>query len=161
MSIELQVNGSKYNLDVEPDTPLLWVLRDELGLLGTKFGCGIGACGCCSVHIDGALARSCTVPVESVQKSDVVTIEGLAARAGLTPGELHPVQRAWIEMQVPLCGYCQPGMIMAVAALIARTPTPSDSDVAKEITNLCRCGSYPRVRHAIAELSKQAQSVTR
>lgn len=142
--MELRVNGRSHQVDADPETPLLWVLREWLGLCGTKFGCGVGACGACTVHLDGQPVRSCTVAVSSVGTRNVTTIEGLAS--GDAP---HPVQAAWIAEQVPQCGYCQPGMIMAVAALLATTPDPSDSEIASGVTNLCRCGTYPRVRRAI------------
>lgn len=147
--IELTLNGAPARLDVAPDTPLLWVIREQAGLTGTKFGCGIGACGACTVHVDGTSVRSCSVPAGSVAGRSVTTIEGLAAAAG----ELHPVQRAWIEHQVPQCGYCQSGMIMAVAALLARTPSPSDEEIERTVTNICRCGTYQRIREAIASLA--------
>jgi isoquinoline 1-oxidoreductase alpha subunit len=143
--IELQVNGEHYRLDLEPDMPLLWVLRDELGLTGTKFGCGIGQCGACTVAIDGAPVRSCSLPVGAVQGA-VTTIEGLGSS-----DNLHPVQRAWIDAQVAQCGYCQSGQIVAAACLLARNPDPSPDDIASAMTNLCRCGTYPRVRVAISE----------
>ncbi len=144
MEITLNVNGTARTVEVDEDTPLLWVLRESLGLTGTKFGCGVAACGACTVHVDGAAVRSCSVPAASVRERAITTIEGLAAG-----GALHPVQRAWIERQVPQCGYCQSGMIMAAAALLARNPQPSDAQIDAEITNLCRCGTYARVRRAI------------
>ncbi len=149
--ITLTVNGQKHALDVEPETPLLWVLRDELGLTGTKFGCGIAQCGACTVHLNGQATRSCLVPVGGVDGATVLTIEGLSHDAS------HPVQRAWIEHDVPQCGYCQSGQIMATVALLQRTPNPSDGDIDAAITNICRCGTYPRIRAAIhraAELAK-------
>lgn len=142
--IRLTVNGAVIETAVPEDMPLLWVLRDELGLTGAKYGCGIGQCGACTVHIDGQAVRSCVVPVSTVADRSVTTIEGLAA----TPG-LHPVQRAWIDEQVPQCGYCQPGMIMATAALISENPEPTDADIDRTVTNICRCGTYPRIRRAI------------
>jgi isoquinoline 1-oxidoreductase alpha subunit len=141
--IELTVNGRAVAPSVDPDTPLLWVLRDELGLMGTKFGCGAGLCGACTVLVDGSALRSCSVPVASVKAAAITTIEGLGAELP------HAVQRAWIAEQVPQCGYCQSGMIMAVVALLAKNAAPSDADIASGITNLCRCGTYPRVRRAI------------
>ena len=141
--ISLTVNGEARAIDVEGDTPLLWVLRDTLGLTGTKFGCGIAACGACTVHVDGVAARSCVIPVAAVAGRSVTTIEGLDGWAG------HPVQRAWIDLQVPQCGYCQSGMIMAVAALLAETADPTDAEIDAAITNVCRCGTYQRVRAAI------------
>ena len=140
----LSVNGKSYEVDVEPDTPLLWVLRDTIGLTGTKYGCGIAQCGACTVHIDGVPARSCQVPVSAVGARSVVTIESLAA-----DGKLHPVQKAWIDLDVPQCGYCQSGMMMAVVALLREKPKPTDADIDAAITNICRCGSYQRVRAAI------------
>ena len=140
----LIINGQTREADVDPDTPLLWVLRDTLGLTGTKYGCGIAQCGACTVHIDGAATRSCSVPVGSVEGAQTTTIEGLAAN-----GTLHKVQQAWIDNDVPQCGYCQSGMIMAVAALLKDNPKPSDADIDSTITNICRCGTYQQVREAI------------
>jgi isoquinoline 1-oxidoreductase subunit alpha len=140
----LTVNGKTYEVDVEPDTPLLWVLRDTIGLTGTKYGCGIALCGACTVHIDGVTARSCSVPMGSVGAKPVVTIEALAQN-----GTLHPVQRAWVDLDVPQCGYCQSGMMMAAVALLREKPRPTDADIDAAITNICRCGSYQRVRAAI------------
>jgi isoquinoline 1-oxidoreductase alpha subunit len=140
----LSINGKSYNVDVEPDTPLLWVLRDTLGLTGTKYGCGIAQCGACTVHIDGVATRSCQVPVGSLNGRHVTTIEALAQN-----GQLHPVQKAWIEFDVPQCGYCQSGMMMAVVALLKQKPNPTDAEIDAAITNICRCGSYQRVRAAI------------
>ena len=141
--LTLRVNGKTYQVDAEPATPLLWVLRDNIGLTGTKYGCGIAQCGACTVHVDGRATRSCVLPVSTVLNRDIITIEGLS------PNSQHPVQRAWIEHDVPQCGYCQSGQIMAVAALLARTPNPSESDINREITNICRCGTYQQVRAAI------------
>lgn len=149
MPISLTVNGKARLLDLEPDTPLLWALRDTLGLTGTKFGCGIAACGACTVHIDGQPMRSCSVPVVAVEGTSVTTIEGLAPEEGL-----HPVQQAWIDHQVPQCGYCQSGMIMAVSALLASQPHPTDQQVDEAITNICRCGTFARVRRAIQALAR-------
>ena len=146
-----RLNGEPLELEVEPEMPLLWVLRDELGLTGTNFGCGIGNCGACTVHVDGNALRSCVTPVGVVEGRDITTIEGLAAAGGAD--ELSPVQQAWIDYQVPQCGYCQSGMIMATAALLARNPAPSDAEIDAGITNICRCGSYPRVRKAIRALA--------
>jgi isoquinoline 1-oxidoreductase alpha subunit len=151
----LKVNGQVLSVDVDADTPLLWVLREQLGLTGTKFGCGAAACGACTVHLDGEPVRSCAVPVAKAAGTEVVTIEGIAASAGL-PGVLHAVQRAWIDIQVPQCGYCQSGMIMATVALLRKSPKPSDEEIEAAIGNLCRCGTYPRVRRAIRALSGQA-----
>jgi len=153
----LSVNGKTYEVDVEPDTPLLWVLRDTLGLTGTKYGCGIAQCGACTVHIDGVATRSCQVPVGSLGKKRVTTVEALAQG-----GKLHPVQQAWVDFDVPQCGYCQSGMMMAAVALIRDKPKPTDADIDAAITNICRCGSYQRVRaaiHAAAEArSKRADA---
>ncbi|HUF77153.1 MAG TPA: (2Fe-2S)-binding protein [Longimicrobiales bacterium] len=142
--IELTLNGTPTSLDVAPATPLLWAIREQAGLTGTKFGCGIGACGACTVHLDGMPVRSCSVPVSSAAGRSVTTIEGLAAE-----GVLHPVQQAWIDNQVPQCGYCQSGMIMAVAALLERSGTPTDEEIDAAVTNICRCGTYVRIRGAI------------
>ena len=148
-----RVNGTDQELDIEPDMPLLWALRDEIGLTGTKFGCGIAACGACTVHVNGAPVRSCVTPVSAVEGAEITTIEGLAVNAAAT---LAPVQQAWIEHQVPQCGYCQSGMIMAVSSLLATNPNPSDEDIDNSISNVCRCGTYPRVRAAIKSLSTTA-----
>ena len=149
MAITLTVNGQPRTVDVEPDTPLLWVLRDTLGLTGTKFGCGIAACGACTVHVDGRAIRTCTVPVSAVEGMAVTTIEGLAA-----DGRLHAVQQAWVDHQVPQCGYCQSGMIMAVSALLAQRPDPGDEQIDAAVTNICRCGTFVRVRRAIHAAAK-------
>jgi isoquinoline 1-oxidoreductase alpha subunit len=149
MAITLTVNGQPKTLDVESDMPLLWALREHLGMTGTKFGCGIAACGACTVHVNGRSVRSCTLPVSSIDGASVTTIEGLAG--GDT---LHAVQQAWLSQQVPQCGYCQSGMIMAVAALLNEHSKPTDQDIDAGITNICRCGTFARVRraiHAIAE----------
>jgi len=140
----LTINGNAHQVDVDPDTPLLWVLRDTLGLTGTKYGCGIAQCGACTVHIDGVATRSCSLPVGAAEGSQITTIEGLAV-----DGDLHPVQKAWIAHDVPQCGYCQSGMIMAVAALLKDNPRPSDADIDASISNICRCGTYARIRAAI------------
>jgi aerobic-type carbon monoxide dehydrogenase small subunit (CoxS/CutS family) len=142
-SVSLTVNRRRRTVAVAPDTPLLWVLRESLDLTGTKFGCGIGACGACTVHLDGKAVRSCTLPVSAVGDRRVTTIEGFSPR-----GE-HPLQRAWLEEDVSQCGYCQPGMIMAAAALLAERPEPSDEDIDARVTNICRCGTYQRIRAAI------------
>jgi isoquinoline 1-oxidoreductase subunit alpha len=149
MAITITVNGQDHSADVDRDTPLLWVIRDTLGLTGTKFGCGISACGACTVHVNGRAVRSCTVPVSAAEGADVVTIEGLA-----TEGALHKVQQAWITHQVPQCGYCQSGMIMAVVALLEQQPNPSDDEIDAAITNICRCGTFARVRRAIHAVTK-------
>ena len=147
--IAFTVNGTKQRVDVSPETPLLWVLRDTLELTGTKYGCGIGACGSCTVHLDGEAARSCSIPIASCEGKSVTTIEGLS------PDLSHPVQRAWLEVDVPQCGYCQPGMIMSSAALLKQQQNPSDADIDREMTNLCRCGTYNRVRKAIHLAAKK------
>ncbi len=141
--IEFTLNGVRQRIEVAPDTPLLWVLRDELGLTGTKFGCGIGQCGACTVHLDGVAARTCIIPVSAVAGANVTTIEGLS------PDGDHPVQRAWVEHSVPQCGYCQSGQVMAAAALLAKNPDPSDADIDRTMTNICRCGTYVRIRRAL------------
>jgi len=146
--MQLTVNQQPHTLEVEPDMPLLWVLRDELGVTGPKFGCGIAQCGACTVHIDGQAVRSCVLPVGSVQ-GDVTTIEGLGQ-----PEKLHVVQRVWIEQQVAQCGYCQPGQIMTAVALLSQNPDPSDADIDAAMTNLCRCGTYPRIRAAVHQAAK-------
>ncbi|HWA92488.1 MAG TPA: (2Fe-2S)-binding protein [Rhizomicrobium sp.] len=145
--VRLKVNGIVHDLDVEDEAPLLWVVRDEIGLTGTKFGCGIAQCGACTVHVNGKAQRSCVTPVGAVQGAEITTIEGLSAN-GLTP-----VQQAWIDHQVPQCGYCQSGMLMAVSALLAANPRPSDDDLAQAVTNICRCGTYPRIREAVRALA--------
>lgn len=141
--MKLEINGRTHEVDADPDTPLLWVIREDLGLSGTKYGCGSGLCGACTVHVDGNAVRACTVPLASVAGARITTIEGLGE------GRLHAVQRAWVTEQVPQCGYCQPGMIMAAVALLARIPSPSDAEIDAAITNLCRCGTYARIRRAI------------
>jgi isoquinoline 1-oxidoreductase alpha subunit len=146
MAIMMTVNGEAHTLDVEPEMPLLWAIRETLGLTGTKFGCGISACGACTVHLDGRAVRSCTLPVSAANGKNVTTIEGLAPNSAL-----HPVQQAWIKHQVPQCGYCQPGVIMAVAGLLAQIPNPTDSEIDAGITNICRCGTFARMRAAIHE----------
>ncbi|MDZ4382974.1 MAG: (2Fe-2S)-binding protein [Parvibaculum sp.] len=153
MSIKLTVNGQPHELDVEPEMPLLWVLRDELGLTGTKFGCGVAACGACTVHIDGVATRTCVTPVEAADGAEITTIEGLAAVSGAEEGGLSALQAAWIAKQVPQCGYCQSGMLMAVSALLAENPQPTDEDIDAAITNICRCGTYPRIRAAIRDVT--------
>jgi isoquinoline 1-oxidoreductase alpha subunit len=147
--VSLNVNGKNYQADVDPRTPLLWVLREAVGLTGTKYGCGIAQCGACTVHIDGVATRSCSVPISAVGAKQITTIEGLAAN-----GTLHKVQQAWIDNDVPQCGYCQSGMIMAVAALLKTNANPSDADIDGAITNICRCGTYQQVREAIHAAAK-------
>ena len=152
MNIELTVNGVSNQVDVDEDTPLLWVVRDMLNLKGTKFGCGKAACGACTLHIDGEAVRSCSYPVKNAVGKEVTTIEGLSS-----DGQIHPVQQAWIEEIVPQCGYCQPGFMMTTAALLEKIPNPTDDDIDANITNVCRCGTYYRMRKAIhrAALLKQ------
>jgi isoquinoline 1-oxidoreductase subunit alpha len=140
----IAVNGRLHDVDVDPDTPLLWVLRDTLGMGGTKYGCGIAQCGACTVHVDGAAMRSCALTISAVDGKAITTIEGLAPN-----GVLHRVQKAWVDHDVPQCGYCQSGMIMAVAALLREKPSPSDAEIDAAITNICRCGTYQRIRAAI------------
>jgi isoquinoline 1-oxidoreductase alpha subunit len=152
MAIEVEVNGKSFSIEADPNTPLLWVLREELGLTGTKFGCGIGACGACSVHVDGEVTRSCRLPVASVAGKRITTIEGIAA----PNGTLHPMQQAWISAQVPQCGYCQSGQIMAAVALIRKSALPSPAQIDEAMTNICRCGTYPRIRKAILAATGQA-----
>ena len=149
--ISLNINGKSHQVDVEPDTPLLWVIRDTIGMTGTKYGCGIAQCGACTVHINGEAMRSCSVPVSDAAGKKITTIEGLAAN-----GKLSKVQQAWVDNDVPQCGYCQSGMIMAVAALLKKNPNPSDADIDKEITNICRCGTYQNVRAAIHAAAAKA-----
>jgi len=142
--VVFEVNGKRVDVDVSADMPLLWVLRDALGLTGTKFGCGLGQCGACTVHIDGAAARSCTTAASAAAGKKITTIEGLSAASA------HPLQRAWVEEQVPQCGYCQSGQIMSAAALLARTPRPTDAQIDTAMAgNICRCGTYQRIRRAI------------
>jgi isoquinoline 1-oxidoreductase alpha subunit len=146
--LDLEINGTSYQVNVEPDTPLLWVLRDTVKLTGTKFGCGVAACGACTVHVDGEPVRSCSLPVSEAAGSKITTIEGLGG------GKLTAVQQAWIDEQVPQCGYCQSGMIMAVSALLAENPDPTDEEINDSITNICRCGTYPRIRKAVHAAAK-------
>jgi isoquinoline 1-oxidoreductase subunit alpha len=142
--ITLDINGARHEIDAPPDTPLLWVLREWVGLTGTKYGCGVAQCGACTVHVDGVATRSCQFPVSQVGEARVTTIEGLSA-----DGLSHPVQKAWLELEVPQCGYCQSGQIMAAAALLKDNPSPADADIDAAMTNICRCGTYPRIRAAI------------
>ena len=141
--VNITVNGTSHQLDVEGDTPLLWVLREEIGLTGTKFGCGIAACGACTVHVNGEAMRSCSVLVSSVEGAEITTIEGLSRDSA------HPVQQAWLTEQVPQCGYCQSGQIMATAAYLKTNPNPTDDDIDANLTNICRCGTYERLRRAV------------
>jgi isoquinoline 1-oxidoreductase alpha subunit len=140
----LNINGRNHEVKADPNTPLLWVLREQVGLTGTKYGCGIAACGACTVHVDGVAMRSCSVPLSAVDGKKITTIEGLAQN-----GVLHKVQKAWVDLDVPQCGYCQSGMIMAVVELLNNKPKPTDADINREITNICRCGTFQQVREAI------------
>lgn len=152
--IRINVNGRDHEVDAEPDTPLLWAIREQIGLTGTKYGCGVAACGACTVHINGEVQRSCSIPLSSVKPGDkVVTIEGLSADRS------HPVQRAWAALEVAQCGYCQSGQIMAAAALLAKTPAPSDADIDAAMTNICRCGTYQRIRAAVHMAAGKATDV--
>lgn len=150
--LKLTVNGRTQSVDVEPQMPLLWVLRDHLNLVGTKYGCGIAVCGACTIHLDGEAVRSCTLPISAAIGKKIVTIEGLSERG------LDRIQKAWIEHEVPQCGYCQTGMIMSAAALLAKNPKPTDADIDATMTNLCRCGTYARVRKAIHALAGSSVS---
>lgn len=150
-----KLNGQLQRLDVEPDTPLLWVIRENFELTGTKFGCGKGLCGACTVHLDGNPVRSCSFPVSLAEGKDITTIEGIAD----TEIELHPVQQVWLEQSVPQCGYCQSGQIMAAVALLERSPEPSDEAIDAAMSNICRCGTYPRIRSAVKEAARRLQSV--
>jgi isoquinoline 1-oxidoreductase alpha subunit len=149
--ISLTINGRTQQVDVDPNTPLLWVIREQVGLTGTKYACGIAQCGACTVHIDGAAVRSCVMPVSAVAGKQITTIEGLA-----TGNVLHKVQKAWVDLDVPQCGYCQSGMIMAVVALLKDKPRPTDADIDATITNICRCGTFQQVREAIHAAAKAA-----
>ena len=141
---KLKVNGKEHTVDAEPDTPLLWVIREQVGLTGTKYGCGVAQCGACSVHINGEVMRSCSIPVGSIKPTDkIVTIEALSANRS------HPVQKAWLAVDVPQCGYCQSGQIMAAAALLRKNPHPTDKDIDDAMNNICRCGTYQRIREAV------------
>jgi isoquinoline 1-oxidoreductase alpha subunit len=152
----LNINGKTHDVKAEADTPLLWAIREQVGLTGTKYGCGVAMCGACSVHINGEVRRSCSVPLSAVKAGDkIVTIEGLS------PNSSHPVQKAWLEVDVPQCGYCQSGQIMAAAALLKKNPNPSDKDIDEAMTNICRCGTYQRIRtamHMAADLAKAGSS---
>ncbi len=152
MATSFTVNGKQVSVEAEADTPLLWALRDDLGMTGTKFGCGIAACGACSVHVDGEITRSCSVPISAIAGKSVTTIEGIKGEGGA----LHTVQQAWIDAQVPQCGYCQSGQIMAAVALIEQVGNPSDAQIDEAMTNICRCGTYPRIRKAILAATGQA-----
>lgn len=150
--LSLRVNQKTYRVDVEPETPLLWVLRDTVGLTGTKYGCGMGLCGACTVHLNGRAVRSCSLPVSRAEGQEITTIEGLS------PEAQHPAQIAWREGDVPECGYCQSGQIMATAALLAKNAAPTDADIEREITNLCRCGTYLRIRQAVHRAAEIASA---
>jgi isoquinoline 1-oxidoreductase subunit alpha len=152
MAIDFSVNGKAVSVEAEPDTPLLWVIREELGLTGTKFGCGIAACGACSVHVNGEIGRSCSIPVSDAAGKAITTVEGIAN----PDGTLSAVQAAWVEAQVPQCGYCQSGQIMAATALIKQVGRPSEAQIDEAMTNICRCGTYPRIRKAILAATGQA-----
>lgn len=149
--IDLTVNGKEVSFDGDADTPLLWVLRDSFGLTGSKFGCGIGVCGACSVHLDGSVVRSCVMPIAALAGKSITTIEGLSSNRS------HPVQQAWIDEAVPQCGYCQSGMIMAAADLLNKNKNPTDDDINRSITNICRCGTYPRIRKAIHKAANSSR----
>lgn len=149
--IKLNVNGKSYTVDTDPETPVLWVIRDEIGLKGTKFGCGMAQCGACTIHLDGIATRSCVLPVSAVAESKITTIEGIAADSN------HPVQKAWVEHQVPQCGYCQSGQIMSAVSLLKTNPKPTDHDIDLAMQgNICRCGTYPRIRQAIKTAAKMS-----
>ena len=143
MALTLKVNGQPHSVEADPETPLLWVLRDHLGMTGTKFGCGIAQCGACTVHVDGVPTRSCQVALENAVGAEITTIEGLSQNSD------HVLQKLWVELNVPQCGYCQSGMLMAAAALLKATPVPTDDDIDRYVDNICRCGTYPRIRAAI------------
>jgi len=153
--ISFFLNGSEISVEAAGDTPVLWVLRDHLGLTGTKYACGIAQCGACTIHIDGKAVRSCVVPVASVDGKSLTTIEALGS-----DGELDPVQQAWVDEQVPQCGYCQPGMIMSVSAFLKDNPEPTDEQIDRSITNICRCGTYPRIRKAIHRAAKALRTAS-
>ncbi len=151
MAYSLKINGESKQVDADPATPLLWVLRDHLGMTGTKYGCGIAQCGACTVHIDGVATRSCQFPLDAVGESEIVTIEALNAEGQ------HQLQKYWVEMNVPQCGYCQSGMLMAAASLLKEIPKPTDDDIDLYVNNICRCGTYPRVRAAIHKAAEEMQ----
>ncbi|HEU4487500.1 MAG TPA: (2Fe-2S)-binding protein [Povalibacter sp.] len=152
MKVALQVNDQLQEVDADPQTPLLWVLRDHLGMTGTKFGCGIGQCGACTVHINGSATRSCVIPLAAATDARITTIEGLSRNAS------HPLQQTWMTANVPQCGYCQAGMLMAAASLLKENPNPTDAQIDAAITNICRCGTYPRIRAAIHKAAAQLRS---
>src|SRR6056300_441628 len=153
--VVLSINGKRIEVDIDPTTPLLWVLRDHLDMTGTKYGCGIAQCGACTIHLDGIATRCCVLPVSAAVGKAITTIEGLSEDGS------HPVQQAWVELDTPQCGYCQPGMIMAAAALLDQTPNPTDADINARVTNICRCGTFQRVRegiHRAAELATEVKA---
>jgi len=152
MALTLRINGKPHQVDADPTTPLLWVLRDHLGMTGTKFGCGVAQCGACTVHVNGQAMRSCAIALEDAAGVEITTIEGLSPDGG------HPLQKAWVDLNVPQCGYCQAGMIMAAAALLKAKPKPTDADIDAQVDNLCRCGTYPRIRAAIHKAAGQGRS---
>ena len=154
--VSFTLNGEPTSLDIDPDTPLLWAIRDHLNMTGTKFGCGISLCGACTVHVDGVAVRSCQFPVADLDGAQVRTIEGLGSQDA--DGAMHAVQQAWIDEEVPQCGYCQPGMIMAAAAFLAENPDPTEADINAGITNICRCGTYTRIRRAIQRAAAQLRA---
>jgi isoquinoline 1-oxidoreductase alpha subunit len=150
--VSVTINGSVHQVDAEPDTPLLWVIREQVGLTGTKYGCGVAQCGACTVHVDGVATRSCSLPLSAVTpEQKIVTIEGLS------PDTSHPLQKAWLELDVPQCGYCQTGQLMAAAALLQANPNPSDDDIVAEMSNICRCGTYNRIKAAIKLAANQSR----
>ncbi len=150
--VSLTINGNVHQVDAEPDTPLLWVLREQVGLTGTKYGCGVAQCGACTVHVDGAATRSCSLPLSAITADQkIVTIEGLS------PDTSHPLQKAWLDLDVPQCGYCQTGQIMSAAALLQAKPNPTDEDIVAEMTNICRCGTYNRIKAAIKQAAAQSR----
>jgi len=152
MSVSLTINGKAVEVDADPSTPMLWVLRDHLGMTGTKFGCGVAQCGACTIHLDGQPTRSCQLPLEAAHGANITTIEGLSENSS------HPLQKIWIEANVPQCGYCQSGMLMAAAALLKEIPKPTDADIDQYISNICRCGTYTRVRAAIHKAAEMMQA---
>jgi isoquinoline 1-oxidoreductase alpha subunit len=152
MAVQLKINSADHAVEADPSTPLLWVLRDHLGMTGTKFGCGLAQCGACTVHLDGVATRSCQVPLGAVAGAQITTIEGLS------PASDHVLQKLWVELNVPQCGYCQAGMIMAAAALLKQNPNPTDQDIDMHVSNICRCGTYPRIRAAIHKAAEQLRA---
>jgi isoquinoline 1-oxidoreductase alpha subunit len=152
MTLDLNINGQRKSVDADPATPLLWVLRDHLGMTGTKFGCGIAQCGACTVHVDKVAVRSCQFPLQAAANKQITTIEGLSSDAS------HPLQKVWVQDNVAQCGYCQSGMLMAAAALLKRNPRPTDADIDAQVSNICRCGTYPRVRAAIHKAARMIKA---